>query len=71
MRQFLIERDTPRTRRTICEFIRSQFVDSDEFYKLLLSNRKMVRCDEPSGQVRGIVDLETKTRFLIRSDDLR
>lgn len=71
MRQFSIQGDTPRVRRTICMFSRSQFVGSDEFYKLLLSNRKMVRCDEPSGRVRGIVDLETKTRFLIRSDDLR
>lgn len=52
-------------RRGLRQFTRSKYVQRDEFCKLLLSCRKMVRADEPEVDVRGILDLETGTRFLI------
>jgi hypothetical protein len=51
-------------------FVRTEFVERDEFLKLLLSSRKMVRIGYPSKNVRGVVDLATKTRYLIEADKL-
>lgn len=46
----------------------STFVQRDEFCKLLVSFRKMVRSDETS--IRGLMDVETGRRFLIESEKL-
>ena len=55
----------PEQRRALRQFTRSEFVQRDEFYRLLLSCRKMVRSDEPAVDLLGLFDLETGTRFLI------
>jgi hypothetical protein len=46
------------------------FVQRDEFCKLLLSLRRMVRSDEPAVHLRGLLDLETGKRFLIEQEKL-
>ena len=48
----------------------SSFVQRDEFCRLLLSSRKLVRADEPGGCVRGLLDVTTGTRFLIEQEKL-
>jgi hypothetical protein len=44
------------------------FVQRDEFCKLLLSFRKVVRSDGPA--VRGLLDVQTGKRFLIEQEKL-
>jgi hypothetical protein len=46
------------------------FVEPHEFLKLLLSRREMTRSDECDGKVRGLLDVQTGRRFLIRQDKL-
>jgi hypothetical protein len=43
----------------------SQYVPPEEFLRLLLSRRRLVRADGADGQVRGLLDPQTGTRFLI------
>jgi hypothetical protein len=57
-----------RQRRPVRPFTRSEFVQRDEFCELLLSSRRMIRADEPDVNLRGLVDLETGTRFLIKQE---
>ena len=57
-------------RRTMYENSNSTFVQRDEFCSLLLSTRRMVRSDEPGRGVRGLLDMETGTRFLIEQEKL-
>jgi hypothetical protein len=57
-------------RRALRECSESNFVQRDEFCKLLVSFRKMVRSDEPALNVRGPLDLKTGTRFLIEDENL-
>ena len=46
------------------------FVQREEYCRLLLSTRRMVRSDEPSLHARGLLDTETGMRFLIEQDQL-
>jgi hypothetical protein len=46
------------------------FVQRDEFCKLLLSTKRMIRSDEPAVQLRGLLDMETGARFLIEQEKL-
>jgi hypothetical protein len=57
-------------RRAIRENANSTFVQRDEFCSLLLSTRRLVRSDEPRLGVRGLLDVETGTRFLIEQEKL-
>jgi len=61
----LIER-----RRTLHESSEFHFVHRDEFCKLLLSSKKLVRSDEPRASLRGLLDLETGMRYLIEQENL-
>ncbi|MBI1372109.1 MAG: hypothetical protein GC159_05030 [Phycisphaera sp.] len=47
-----------------------RYVDRDQFVELLLCNKHIVRCDEPGGEVRGLLDTETGQRYLISQNDL-
>ena len=47
-----------------------QFVDSEEFCRLLLGFKRLIRADESSVEVRGLLDLDTGTRFLIEQEKL-
>jgi hypothetical protein len=46
------------------------FVEREEFFRLLLSTRKLTRADEPAKSVRGLLDETTGARFLIEVDSL-
>jgi hypothetical protein len=58
----------PRKRRPSFENSPVTFVKRDEFCKMLLSFRKLVRADE--AQYRGLLDLDTGRRFLIDREEL-
>ena len=47
---------------------RGTFVERDEFCKLLLSFRKVIRSDEPAA--RGLLDVATGERLLIKQEKL-
>jgi hypothetical protein len=46
------------------------YVPAEEFRRLLVSSRKMVRSDESGGKIRGLLDVQTGMRFLIARDEL-
>jgi hypothetical protein len=58
----------PERRRSPRESAPATFVEREEFCRMLLSNRKLVRSDEPA--YRGLLDVETGRRFLIERDEL-
>ena len=47
-----------------------RFVDSEEFCRLIIGTRRMVRADERAIDLHGLLDLETGTRFLIEREKL-
>jgi len=57
-------------RKALRERTENSFVQRDEFCRLLLSGRKMIRSDEPALSVRGLLDLNTGARFLIEQENL-
>jgi hypothetical protein len=57
-------------RRALRETSQLSFVQRDEFCKLLLSSKKMIRSDEPRASVRGLLDVETGRRYLIEQENL-
>jgi len=57
-------------RRAMRERSEFTFVQRDEFCRLLLSTRRMVRSDEPDVNVRGLMDTESGARFLIEQEKL-
>jgi hypothetical protein len=57
-------------RSALRERAENSFVQREEFCRLLLSCRKMVRADEPAVSVRGLLDVTTGIRFLIEQENL-
>lgn len=57
-------------RQLLRESAECRFVESDEFCELLLGFKRMVRADESASELRGLLDLETGTRFLIEEEKL-
>jgi hypothetical protein len=57
-------------RRALREQPGLTFVQREEFCELLLSNRRLVRSDERSIHIRGLLDPETGERFLIEQERL-
>lgn len=47
-----------------------RLVDREEFCKLLLGYRRMIRADEPSTGMRGLRDLQTGVTYLIEREKL-
>ena len=45
-------------------------VPREEFCRLLLSTRRLVRSDEPRLRMRGLMDLDTGDRFCIEQEKL-
>jgi hypothetical protein len=45
-------------------------VQREEFCRLLLSTRRLVRSDEPRLRMRGLMDLDTGARFCIEQEKL-
>ena len=48
----------------------SRFVDSNEFCRLLLGFKKLVRADNPAQGLRGLFDEESNILYLIEQDQL-
>ena len=46
------------------------FVDRDAFCHLLVSRQSLVRCDDAAANLRGVLEPETGTRYLIESERL-
>jgi len=46
------------------------FVHREEFCRLLLSFKKLIRSDEPAVRVRGLTDVESGERYLIEQEEL-
>jgi hypothetical protein len=46
------------------------FVRREEFCRLLLSFKKLIRSDEPADRIRGLTDVESGERYLIKHDEL-
>jgi hypothetical protein len=57
-------------RRTLRERSELTFVHREEFCKLLVSFRRVVRADEPAASLRGLLDLDTGKRYLIEQENL-
>lgn len=47
-----------------------QFVDPYEFQNLAVSNRRLVRADDPAAGLRGLLDLDTGTCFVTEEERL-
>ena len=48
---------------------RRQFIDPEEFCRLVVSMRSLTRCDDPEAGLRGLEDGETGERYFV--EDLR
>ncbi len=46
----------------------AKWLEPDEYLEMAISVRKMARCDEPDQGIRGLVDLATGQRYLIREE---
>jgi hypothetical protein len=51
-------------------FTQSKFATRDEFCDLLVASRKVIRADVPAKGLFGLIDIATKTRFLIPQNEL-
>lgn len=45
-------------------------IGRDEYFSLLLSRRRLERCDDPTSQCRGLFDSHSGELFDIRESDL-
>jgi len=57
-------------RAAVLESAPYTLVQREEFCRLLLSSRRLVRSDEPRLRMRGLVDLDTGDRFFIEQEKL-
>ena len=46
------------------------FVHREEFCRLLLSFKKLIRSDEPAVRIRGLTDVESGERYIIDQEEL-
>ena len=47
-----------------------RFVDADEYFRLALSTRKLIRSDDNIRDLCGLIDPEVGTRFVIHREHL-
>ncbi len=66
----MLTEKTDGRRRAVRDRADFTYVQREEFCRLLLSTRRMVRSDEPDRNVRGLLDTETGKRFLIEQEKL-
>ena len=46
------------------------FVSRERFHRLLVSRKRLQRCDDESLHLRGLLDVDTGRCYLIRESDL-
>jgi hypothetical protein len=47
-----------------------RFVEPHEFYRLAVSKRKLIRCDESAANVRGLFDPAEGVTFVVEEEKL-
>jgi hypothetical protein len=57
-------------RRVLRDSSAVTFVQRDEYFRLLTSQRKAVRADDSGACLRGVLDLDTGELFLIEQEQL-
>ena len=45
-----------------------RWLKPEEYLTLAISNRRMLRCDDPDEGIRGLLDLATGERFFVREE---
>jgi hypothetical protein len=63
-------RKTQQQRQEIMERAEIRLVEVDEFCRMLTSNRRLVRFDQPEAMLRGLYDLEQGLRFIVEEEKL-
>jgi hypothetical protein len=56
--------------RALHERAENSFIQRDEYCRLLVCSKKMIRSDEPALGLRGLFDVQTGNRFLIEQEKL-
>lgn len=46
------------------------YVDPQRFCQLAVSNRQLIRADDPHAGLRGLIDQETGTKYVVESQRL-
>jgi hypothetical protein len=63
-------RKTQQQRQQIMERAETRLIEADEFCRMLTSNRRLVRFDQPEAMLRGLYDLEQGLRFIVEEEKL-
>lgn len=63
-------RKTQQQRQQIMERAETRLVEADEFCRMLTSNRRLVRFDQPEAMLRGLYDVEQGLRFIVEEEKL-
>lgn len=66
----MVTRDLDERRSAMRDSSPYTLVQREEFCRLLLSSRRLVRSDEPRLRMRGLMDLDTGDRFFIEQEKL-
>lgn len=66
----VVTRDLDERRSAMRDSSPYTLVQREEFCRLLLSSRRLVRSDEPRLRMRGLMDLDTGDRFFIEQEKL-
>jgi len=56
--------------RTLRDPADYRFVEGSEYCELLVSTKRLQRCDHLASGIRGLLDLDTGMRFLIEEERL-
>ena len=48
----------------------ARFVNKEEYFRLLVGFRRLVRADDAEKNLRGLLDEETGTRYMIHEEEL-
>jgi len=67
----LPSRQTQQQRQQIMDRQETRLVEADEFFRMLTSNRQLVRVDQPQAMLRGLFDPEQGLQFIVEEEKLR
>ena len=62
--------ESQEKRRMLRSDAACKFVEPYEFFRLVISNRKLMRCDEAVANVRGVFDPAQGIRFVVEEEKL-
>lgn len=67
----LPSQQTQQHRREILERAETRLVEAEEFCRMMTSNRRLVRVDQPAAMLRGLYDPEQGLQFIVEEEKLR